>query len=318
MPSVYSLESVPVKERFARYRDLVETYYVPVSVECHRPERFNAWIHGTELGAVTAGTSLLGEQEVDRRTEHIARSEDDRVKLIVPLSGSIFVSQDSRNTLIRPGEFYITDPTRPYQESIVEDLRFLYFLLPRNLLTSKISRIENITAIGFDRAHPYARLAVDFAHSLSNVLDSIEPTSACQAGAMAADLFTMALWERMDEVQTHSTVHRSAQFRRAKAFIDEHLADPNLDLGKVAAAMQLSTRYLHGLLSEGGLKYLQYVLEQRLARCAKDLTVASNLDSSITEIAYRWGFLDSAHFSRSFKALYGMSPREYRATNPYR
>jgi len=318
MPSVYSLDSVPVKERFARYRDLVETYYVPVSVECHRPERFNAWINGTNLGAVTAGTSLLGEQDVDRRTEHIARSEDDRVKLIVPLSGSIFVDQDSRNTLIRPGEFYVTDPTRPYQESIVGDLTFLYFLFPRNLLTSKLSRIENVTATGFDRKRPYARLAVDYAKSLSNVLDAFEPTSASQAGAIAADLFTMALWERLDEVQTHSTVHRSAQFRRAKAFIDQHLKDPNLNLEQVAVAMQLSTRYLHGLLSEGGLKYRRYVLEQRLARCAKDLTVAGNLDSSITEIAYRWGFFDSAHFSRSFKAFYGMSPRDYRASNQSR
>ncbi|MFM0220733.1 AraC-like ligand-binding domain-containing protein [Paraburkholderia dipogonis] len=318
MPSVFSLDSVPVNQRFSAYRDQVETYYVPVSVKCDHPERFNAWINGTNLGAVTAGTSLLGEQDVDRRTEHIARSEDDRIKLIVPLSGAIYVAQDSKHTLIRPGEFYVTDPARPYQESIVEDLTFIFFLLPRNLLTSKISRIEDITAIGFDRERPYARLAVDFAHSLSIVLDAIEQAAASQAGIIASDLFVMALWERMDEVQTHATVHRTAQFRLARAFIDRHLADVNLDLGKVATAMQFSTRYLHGLLSEGGLNYRQYVLERRLTQCAKDLTTAGNADLSIAEIASRWGFSDNAHFSRSFKSFYGMSPRDYRASNQSR
>ena len=34
----------------------------------------------------------------------------------------------------------------------------------------------------------------------------------------------------------------------------------------------------------------------------------------ITEVAYRWGFNDSAHFSRLFKASFGMSPTQYRSS----
>jgi AraC-like DNA-binding protein len=33
---------------------------------------------------------------------------------------------------------------------------------------------------------------------------------------------------------------------------------------------------------------------------------------SISEICFRWGFNGSAHFSRSFKERYGVSPRDYR------
>jgi len=32
----------------------------------------------------------------------------------------------------------------------------------------------------------------------------------------------------------------------------------------------------------------------------------------VTEIAFRWGFKDSAHFSRAFKREFGISPSEVR------
>jgi len=34
---------------------------------------------------------------------------------------------------------------------------------------------------------------------------------------------------------------------------------------------------------------------------------------TITEIAFFWGFSDSAHFSRSFRRRFGISPRIFRA-----
>jgi len=38
-----------------------------------------------------------------------------------------------------------------------------------------------------------------------------------------------------------------------------------------------------------------------------------NAAESISKIAARWGLLDSSHFSRLFRATYGMSPREFRS-----
>src|ERR1700761_4411773 len=48
-------------------------------------------------------------------------------------------------------------------------------------------------------------------------------------------------------------------------------------------------------------------------RCQAELDGADT-ETSITEIAYRWGFNDSAHFSRLFKASFGMSPTQYRSS----
>jgi AraC-like DNA-binding protein len=36
-------------------------------------------------------------------------------------------------------------------------------------------------------------------------------------------------------------------------------------------------------------------------------------NKTITEIAFSWGFSDSAHFSRSFRKQFGICPRVFRA-----
>ena len=54
---------------------------------------------------------------------------------------------------------------------------------------------------------------------------------------------------------------------------------------------------------------------RRLARAREDLI---DSDLSVSAIAHRWGFSDPSHFTRSFKAHYGASPREYRTAGRVR
>lgn len=56
----------------------------------------------------------------------------------------------------------------------------------------------------------------------------------------------------------------------------------------------------------------EWIRHRRLARCAADLRDGSQDHLPITEIAFRWGFSDAAHFSRAFKQQFGVAPRDYR------
>jgi AraC-like DNA-binding protein len=106
----------------------------------------------------------------------------------------------------------------------------------------------------------------------------------------------------------------AALFARVRAAIDENLADPGLRPPLIAAAHGISLRTLHTLFAEHGESVSGYIRRQRLARCRADLLRPGPL--SITEAAFRWGFTDSAHFSRVFKAEYGRSPRDLRRGEP--
>lgn len=60
---------------------------------------------------------------------------------------------------------------------------------------------------------------------------------------------------------------------------------------------------------EFGVTIMQYVARERM-RCAEAMLAEE--DFSIREIAERCGYPDVEYFSRSFKSLHGVSPREWR------
>ena len=81
--------------------------------------------------------------------------------------------------------------------------------------------------------------------------------------------------------------------------------DDRPTLGEAAAAVGLSPgRFRHLFVAEIGLPYRGYILWLRLGR-AVDVFAAGG---SLTDAAHEAGFADSAHFSRTFRRMFGVAP----------
>lgn len=100
---------------------------------------------------------------------------------------------------------------------------------------------------------------------------------------------------------------------RIHHYILANLDAVDLSPRAIAAANGISVRQLHRMFSATGITVSHWVRKRRLARCAADLRDPAATAAGITEIAFRWGFNDSAHFSKAFRAEFGQSPRAYRA-----
>jgi AraC-like DNA-binding protein len=73
-----------------------------------------------------------------------------------------------------------------------------------------------------------------------------------------------------------------------------------------------SVRHLYNVLGEGGISLGDWIRERRLEKCRDALTHPAGESGAITDLARQWGFRDASSFGRSFRAAYGMSPREWR------
>lgn len=105
---------------------------------------------------------------------------------------------------------------------------------------------------------------------------------------------------------------KAAHFRRVCQDIEANLSDPDLSLKMVADMSGASTRYIQKLFAGAGEGFSNYIRTRRLDRCRQDMASPLHADLSISEICFRWGFNGTAHFSRSFKTQYGITPRDYR------
>jgi len=79
-----------------------------------------------------------------------------------------------------------------------------------------------------------------------------------------------------------------------------------------ASLMGTSLRTLHRKLSASGLSYQTVVDELRFGT-ARDLL--ENTDAKVIDVAGAVGFDDQSHFSRMFRRIAGLSPREFRKSN---
>lgn len=97
--------------------------------------------------------------------------------------------------------------------------------------------------------------------------------------------------------------------RQAVRYIDAALPG-DVSLQEVAARVHLNPSYLSQLFKQQmNMNFIDYVLEQRMAR-AKQLLAQTSL--RISEIAERVGYSDLAYFSNAYKRVTGMTPTEYR------
>ena len=92
------------------------------------------------------------------------------------------------------------------------------------------------------------------------------------------------------------------------SYIQENI-ESNLDFAKLCKLACMSrTKFFNEFKQILGCTPKEFLFQQRLKRAAQMLQQGS----SITAVCFETGYSNSSHFSRSFKAFYGMSPRQYK------
>ncbi|MDF3303767.1 helix-turn-helix domain-containing protein [Rhodococcus sp. T2V] len=132
-------------------------------------------------------------------------------------------------------------------------------------------------------------------------------------GDAVLDLVAAAFAEQLHLADRPTPLSRGDELQaRVTAFIDERLADRELDVRSIAAAHHISVRHLQKKFEAEGDTASGWIRRRRLEQCRRDLADPRYRDLTVSAIGARWGFTDAAHFSRLFKATHGSTPGTYR------
>ncbi|WP_159935336.1 transcriptional regulator FeaR [Pseudomonas sp. S35] len=98
----------------------------------------------------------------------------------------------------------------------------------------------------------------------------------------------------------------------ATRLVEASLQDAELGPDYLARQLNVSVRQLYRLFEQRHESISRYIQQRRLERVAQDLRCHELRHESITQIAFKWGFVDAAHFSRAFKRHFQHGPRDFR------
>ncbi|MGI5490848.1 helix-turn-helix domain-containing protein [Microtetraspora malaysiensis] len=143
--------------------------------------------------------------------------------------------------------------------------------------------------------------------------------SSPRTGSRTMIGLSAVLVDRLDIPSPDSRDERhTALFLRIQAFVERQLGDTGLSPAMIAAAHHISIRQLYKVMQAQGETVAGWIRTRRLERCRRDLANPLLAQRSVNAIATRWGFISAAHFSRAFRAAYGVSPTEYRRSTTRR
>lgn len=100
---------------------------------------------------------------------------------------------------------------------------------------------------------------------------------------------------------------------RIRAYAVAHLHDGELTVAKVGAAVGLSVAHIHRLYASEAQTFIAWLWEVRLQACQSALRRPELVSRTIREIAFEHGFVHATHFSRAFRARFGVTASAWRS-----
>ena len=250
-----------------------------------------------------------------RRTrQHIREDATDLSILWFVKHGALAFSNQCGNKVARPGDFAVTRSMSPFliecrtdDEGVFEGL---HVTVPTHILRALIRQdFSNGLFVQVER--PELAIA-------ENILTDVFEDGGMLADESARTLVDTALSviaNALNSSGVDGPMRQSITDRRLQdvyRFIEVHLSDPQLSTAMVAKGCGISPRYLSFLMRLSGTSFSGLLWQRRLEKAREWLTGSRARDISISEIAYGVGFKSPAHFSRMFKRVYAVNPREYR------
>jgi AraC family transcriptional regulator, positive regulator of tynA and feaB len=241
----------------------------------------------------------------------VSASSPDRCCIIITqLEGVRRYCQEGTVAVLKPGDSTLLDSGRPWSSNCPRDCVRLYLRAPLWFVENRL-RLTHLPPLPrIPGASGLGAILFRLASALYDQAEILTPEEEMAAVEAYLDILSGCIGNR----ETGATLTgRNEMCSRLAQFIETHLADPALSPASVASAVGISLRHLQRLFAASGSTAGEWIRERRLERCWADLSDPRFRGKSITEISFFWGFSDSAHFSRSFKTRFGVTPRTFRS-----
>jgi AraC-like DNA-binding protein len=306
----FSTTAAPADGRLAYWNALACEIYNNLVIDAGAEEPFAAEMVRARLGDLTLMSAHSAAARVSRRTdpERNARGLG-MFDLHFQLKGRSLNAQSGREAVLEAGDFTLCDAARPYLVRFDDANHMLCIKAPTAALTQRLGDIEALVCRPMSGASGAGAMLSSF---LATLLPQIDQAEDAGWGETVSEVILdlLALAYRPIAEGGGPASPRLRWLARARAFVDEHICEPELGVAAIAAHLEVSARYVQMLFAGEGTTPSAFIQDRRLKMAAERLRRPGA--PCITEVAMAVGFNDLTHFGRAFRKRYGVTPRAWR------
>ena len=304
----WTTRRTPPGKALSYWKDVICRNLLNMNIASDDERGFHGHIAKYPFGPLKANFISVSEQRVWRSGTPQVRSSDGLFHLIHVRKGVQIAEHQGRTLTVEEGSCLLLDCRSGFNLNFPHGIDALVFEIRRDWLQGWLPAPEAAAACIIDGSSNWGA-------TLSSALNNLTPSSIAQlelsptvVAEQIAVLLALAAVPRGPAL----TVHKRSLLRRVTEILRERCQEPDLDPAAVAAALGFSRRYVHVLLAAAGTTFSDELYAARLARAERLLADARYDDLGVADVASSCGFNEPSHFTRRFRARYGMPPTAYR------
>jgi AraC-like DNA-binding protein len=299
-------------EQFSYWREVVCETWFGLWAERTNTGPFHATIDSQAVGDVQMTRARLPVHRMGRGASEVARLPQTAYCLHHLHEGAVHGIYKGMEYKAGPGDLLLFDTAERCDSFVItRPVRTTIAHVPRKLIDGHHTplspapvRVHGRDGIG--------ALLTGYMTLLSQTVSTLPPEAMSKASSILCDL-AVAAFQPAAPFDPHQSGIRQARLATAREFITNNLADPALSIGKVAAHLKVSRRYVQKLFEDTGSTFSEMLVSARLDACYRAMTDIRQSRRTIADIAFSSGFNDLSWFHRCYKRRWSETPGDTRA-----
>lgn len=293
------------KDQFAYWLELICRHFPRATGFRDADAPFSGHLDRNILGSVEVSDIRCSPLKYSRGRQDQLQDDCEDFLVSLLLEGRARIEQCGRVAEQMPGDFVVYDAARPFVYEFPTNYQMLLVKVPRKTMLCRLPNAERLTAVKFGSASPVGGLASTMVRSAAGLRLPGHSSPSAKVASSMLDLMTAAFETELQD-DRELVDRQAAILKRAKDYIRANIDDSDLDVEAIACAVHVSSRTLSRAFASEGVTAMKWLWKERLSRSYTALT--EGRAEQVADIAVGCGFTSGSHFSRLFKATYGVLP----------
>lgn len=298
-------------DRIEGWRQSVNETFGPIHVEALKDAVPRGVFFSRKRGALAFHSMRYRGMSLWRKPLDVAQLPEEFLTLTLP--GSMLdVVHFGQKRVLQDGHIYLFNHAVTYKTDAHREYRTHSIAFAAGLLRQRVGTLQPFYDLSTGASSAAMDMLRSFAEHLTTGAEIWTDHEYVTLVDQLLDMVGLFLQNPSALSGSSESCARKGHMERAIQYIRVNAGDSELTPVTLAHACGISLSYLHGIFRRADMPVEETIFKARLELARRLLIDPRRRGFPISSVCYEAGFSDPGHFTRKFKATFGVTPRELR------